>query len=110
MAWLVEIAVCSRRCRHCRSRLGKFAYCDTFTSTAFRSSFAGVCRHCLISFSSPNVVLLTLLMSGDSMKHKGSEYVRTVYFLTIQVMPLQSTSYGVHTLEARGMIINGASG
>ena len=72
MTWLVEIAVCSRRCRHCRSRLGKFAYCDTFTSTAFRSSFAGVGRHCLISFSSSNVVLVTLLMSGDSMKHKGS--------------------------------------
>ena len=44
------------------------------------------------------------------MKHKGSEYVRTVYSLTIYVMPLQSTCYGVHILEARGMIINGASG
>ena len=105
MAWLVEIAVCSRRCRHCRSRLGKFAYCDTFTSTAFRSSFAGVGRHCLISFSSPNVVLLTLLMSGDSM-----DYVSTVYSLIIQVMTLQSTCYGVQILVARGMIINGASG
>ena len=55
-------------------------------------------------------MLLTLLMSGDSMKHNGSEYVITVYSLTIQIMPLQSTCYGVHILEARGMIINGASG
>ena len=44
------------------------------------------------------------------MKHKGSEYIRTVYSLTIHVMPLQSTCYGVHVLEARVMIINGASG
>ena len=44
------------------------------------------------------------------MKHKGSEYVCTLYSLTIQVMPLQSTCYGVHILEARGIIINGASG
>ena len=46
------------------------------------------------------------------MKHKGSEYIHTVYSLTIhiQVMPLQSTCNGVHILEARGMIINGASG
>ena len=44
------------------------------------------------------------------MKHKGSEYVRTLYSLTIQVMPLQSTCCGVHILEARGIIINGASG
>ena len=44
------------------------------------------------------------------MKHKGSEYVRTLYSLTIQVMPLLSTCYGVHILEGRGMIINGASG
>ena len=50
-------------------------------------------------------MLLTLLMSGDSMKYKGSEYIRTLYSLTIQVMPLQSTFYGVHILEARGMII-----
>ena len=39
------------------------------------------------------------------MKHKGSEYVRTLYSLTIQVLPLQSTCYGVHILVARGMII-----
>ena len=44
------------------------------------------------------VVLLTLLMSGDSMKHKGSDYVRILYSLTIQVMLLQSTCYGVHIL------------
>ena len=44
------------------------------------------------------------------MKHKGSEYVRTLYSLTIQVIPLQSTCHGVHILEARGIIINGASG
>ena len=49
MAWLVEIAVCSGRCRHCRSRLDKFAYYDTFTSTAFRSCVTGVSGHCLVS-------------------------------------------------------------
>ena len=41
MAWLVETAVCSIRCRHCRSRLGKFA------NTAIRSRrlhFARVSR------------------------------------------------------------------
>ena len=49
---------------------------------------------CLMSYPGITFVLLTLLMSGDSMKHKGSEYVRTLYSLTIHLMPLQSTCYG----------------
>ena len=85
------------------SHLKRHRHTHTFSLSYITST-----SHCLMQmfpglhkFPFSFVALLTSLLSGDSIKHN----IRSLYSLTIQVIPLPSTCSGVHILEARGTII-----